>query len=702
MANDDNRDSLGGGLVNSPGVKPGSDTPARRAVETGEQANLIIETLRKANVDRNQRNARIMAKYNDERPYRREDLQTEGLGWKANFSSHPLSGLIDRVAPRFCTAIHASRYLTASKLVDSVPNAAQKTEQFRREITSTIRARPEWKTLVADIAQENALFGYTSVGWLDEYRWFPAHFRQDNFFIPAGTKQHSRSAQVLTFVEPIMLHELFELIRDTEAAEAAGWQVKDALDAINDAMPEGLRSRFADQSRMYEDLLRETTLLSASYTTGAKVVVQSHLLVTEITGKISHWVVDNNSNKLLFRRFDQFENMADAAVFFSFQQANGTLHGSKGIGRLAYEMAGIIDRARNEAVDALQLSNKLVIQGDPKDMRRFKASVVGPALLVDSVFSISERKLEPKVAEFFSLDQYLTQLLDTVAGNVSPRQVQQGGEALRSKAAWELLASREEEGRDQVLIRFLAQLSDMVTVMQRRICAEQCSEPDAQATRKRLLKIMSPEELATLSSQPSVEVVKDLTTEKQQQILLAASEGRGHPLYDQKKLERHKLIAQVGADFADDVLLPDNDPTVAVEQGRQQQVELLLLGIGQKVAVSPRDNHRVHLDVLKEAIESALPVLVDAPDQEKAVRAAIEHARLHIQAGGQTDKENYSGDAAFLADVVKRLALLKAHEQAVEGALTGGAPPAHAAQAGALAANDAPENVVPYNQPETV
>lgn len=665
------------GAVNSPDIKDGKVTT--RAVETVEQANEIIKFLKQANADRNKRNARIMAKYNDERPHNRAELEAEGLKWKSNFSSHPLSTLIDRVAPRFRTALEAPKYLTASKLPDDAPNAAKKTEEFRREITETIRARPEWKNLVGEIAQENALFGYTCAGYTDEFRWFPLHFRQDNFFTHAESKQQSKSAQVIIFTENLLINELWNLIKDSEAAKSAGWEIENAEESVNNALPNNRRSQFSDRDRVHQDLLREASFVSANFAEGAKVITLDHLFVAEADGKISHWITDWNSRKLLFKRYDQFDSFADLAVFFSFQQANGSLHGSKGIGRLAYEIAGIIDRSRNEVVDRLQLAGKLVIQGDDKAIRRFKASVVGPALLIDSAMQISERKIDGNVEVFFQLDQFMVQILDQVAGNISPKTVNTGGEALRSKAAWELLASREEEGKDQVLTRFLSQCSDLISTMQKRMCNPHCSEQDALEMQKRLLKVMSREELDQLAKQPSAEVVKDYSLAEQQQIILAASEGRGNPLYNQKEIERQKLTAQVGARFADAVLIADNDPTIKAEQTRLQQFEILLIGsTGTAVPVSPRDNHRVHLDVLRAAIESALPKLADAPDQVGVLRAIISHAREHVRFGAET-KENFTEDAAFLEDVSKRLSAFQEHEKANKQALDQGLSPEEAA-----------------------
>lgn len=680
--------------LGSPEVNPRTLKPERRAIKDACQAANLVKTLVHDNEQRNKRNARIMAKYNSERPYEPAKLESEGLAWKSNFSTKPLTALVDRVSSRFVTAVDALRYFTSSKLPETVPGATAKTEAFRREVTATIRARPGFRSFLTTLTQENSLFGYQGVGWLDRYSWFPREFRQDRFFVPAGTKQTVEDAEVVVFFESYLPHEVLEMIENRDAAAALGWNVNQAVDAVNNAMPNRLRSAYSDMDLVYQDLIREANM-SASYLANRTVDFYS-ILVREVSGKVSHWRVPADYSKLidsrssddpLFLSEDAFESMADAVTFFSYQQGNGTMHGSKGIGRELYSVAGIIDRARNEVVDRLQLSGKLVLQGDEKMLRRFRMSVLGNAVLIGSGYNVIERKIDANVDEFFTLDQYLVGLIDQLAGNVSPKQLQ--GERV-TKAQVDFFASREEESKDVVIARFLIQFSQMVATMQRRMCNRHVADKDAKEMQERLLKVMSREELDMIAKSPTASVVRDYSERERQMVTLIATEKRGHPLYNQKELERRDLIAKVDADFAEAVLLPDNDPTETAEQHRLQLLEVSVLQNGVSVPVSPRDNHIIHLDVLREVIGSSVNTLAEDPSQMPIVRNLIEHAKLHIQAGADSDSgENYSGYAAEITELESRLRQLEAHEKAVQESIAAGGDPGAAVDAGAVAAVDA-------------
>lgn len=703
MAQDSGRESPSdtSGAISTPDLTPGLK-PQRRAIRDEKQARNVIRTLTESSRERNIKNARIMAKYNSEKPYTQSALEADGLGWKSNFTTKPLPMLIDKVAPRFVKAVEGVKYLTNASLPETYPNAGEKTEAFRRELTSIIRARPGWSDFISEVSLENALFGFTCVAWLDEFAWMPKHFRQDSFFVPTGTKQLAEMAQVISLRETFLVHELFELIADKEAAQAAGWNVQNTVYAINNAVPENRRSRESSWERVYEDLQRESNV-GLSHESGALVVTVWHLLATEVDGKVSHYILNDaegkteksfdvkgefKSESVLFAREDQFPSMADAAAFYSFQIGNGKLHGSKGIGREIYAMAAMLDRARNEVVDRLNLSGKILIRGDAKALKRFKMSVVGNALLIDNQYEVGEQQIDANVEEFISLDDYLTRLVEQMAGATTPKVFE--GERV-TKAAVDLFAAREEEGRDNILGRFLSQFSCTMTTIQRRICSKDCPDKDAKEMQERLLQIMSREELDLLAKQPVAETVKDYTELERQQVVLVAQEAKGNPLYNQRELERRKLSALVGDDFAEAVLLPEADPTIEAEQTRLQMFELLLL-VGQATAVpvSPRDNHILHLKAMAPAMESSAMEATKGPEGLAVLQALAAHAEEHLKAAeaGGVDKAQLGETRNFVNKLKGAIDKLNQLEQQPPdftpptGAEPPGAPPAPAAPPG--------------------
>jgi hypothetical protein len=256
-------------------------------------------------------------------------------------------------------------------------------------------------------------------------------------------------------------------------------------------------------------------------------------------------------------------------------------------------------------------------------------SVVGSTIIVPSGWTVLEQKIDGNVEGFIKLDAYFGQIVNQLIGSTSVPQVE--GEAFRSPQAWSLLAQREEEGQDVRITRFMEQATNLFQTMQERICDPECDEDDAKEARKQLALEMTKEEINALAKQPVSGTIKDLTPYERQLIASIAAEKKGNPLYNQRQLEVEDLTAKVSADFAEKLLLPDNDPTEHAEQDRLQQIEIMLLTAGQPVPVSPRDNHLIHLQILMPAVEQLGAHIQSGEHPTTALEAFAAHINEHYQ-----------------------------------------------------------------------
>lgn len=651
-----------GGLIQSPMIDAKGE-PTQRAIKDAGQARDVIRTIISANRQRQVVNSRILAKYNAERPYDSVRLEAEGLGWKQNFTTKPLPLWMEKVAPRFCEAIAGVKYLTDATLSSKWEKSTEKSEKFREVITKTIRNRPGWRALVEEIAFDNALFGHSVVAWLDEYTWFPKAFIQSENFLPDGCKQYANNAQFIVLKETWFPHEMFEQIKDRETAETVGYNIKNAIESINTASPSQIRDLLnigGTIETWYQNAIRELTI-GVSYMAGASVITVYTLLVREVTGKVSHYRLAGHDMLEIFTKEDRFDSMESCSSFFAFQKGNGTMHGSKGIGRDLYEMAGMIDRTRNEIVDRSILSGKTLVQGDPKRIHTFKMHVVGSTVILPDTWKVLEQKIDGNIEPFLKLDAYLSLLADQLIGNTSPRQF--GGERT-TKAEVDLFAAREEETKDVRITRFLEQFVCTVCTMQRRICDPETIEEDAKAAQAELLEHMTRAEIDELAASAVASTVRDLTPQERQMIAAFASEKRANPLYNQRALEVEDGVARVGSDFINKVLLPTNDPTEQAEQLRLQQLELSLILQGQPVPVSPRDNHEIHLGVLMPIAEQQAQHMMDGQSHTGIFEAIVahinEHANIWESQGAPKDKIKPILD--FLKKAGPAIAQLKEHD----------------------------------------
>ena len=93
-------DGVAGGTINSPDLNPRTLQPRQRAISDVAHLFQLVSSLEEARREQNEKNARIMAKYNAERPFSQQELKELGLDWVSNFSTKPLANAIDTVSPR--------------------------------------------------------------------------------------------------------------------------------------------------------------------------------------------------------------------------------------------------------------------------------------------------------------------------------------------------------------------------------------------------------------------------------------------------------------------------------------------------------------------------------------------------------------------------------------------------------------------------
>lgn len=653
--------------INTPELSPKTLKPKRRAISDVEHIFLILTNLQQSRRSQSEKNGRIAAKLNAERPHDDDQLESEGLGYKSNFSTKPMSTTCNKVASRLVKAIQSARYLTAAQLPDSFPQAREKTDLFRSEVTNLIRRWPEWFDFITQVATEDSVYGWSAAAFLDKVTWKPRAYRQDEFFVPDATKNSVSTFQVTAMRRFVQMHELAEFILDREAAELAGWDIDKTVKSINAAKPPGIpganQAPYTDYRR-YEDAIRESTV-SYTLVNGAKQIELWDIFATEIDGKVSHYIVDNNLRHLVFEKEDEFDNISEALAVWTYEHGNGNFLGSKGVGREIYEIAGALDRARNEAVDRLQMSGKIIVSGPEGQIDRFKLSVIGNVAIIPDGFTISQTKIESGIKEFIELDQMLTALLDEIAGSVTPKQLP--GERVTATQV-NVFSEREEERRDERDTRFIMQTaSGLIGTMTRRALSPDTDDEDAKAVRKKLLNYMTEEELKTLVNQSPVRTIEDFSESESQRVVLFAQEKRGDPLYDQSKLQHKAATAVISKDFADEVLLPNPDPTVIAEQSRFQELENLLLATLKPCPVSPRDNHLVHIDVLKQDLAHLGAAAAQGNPQALQASASFvkhweDHLNAYIQGGG--DKKQVVGLVQELKAVQQHLAEFQAHAQA--------------------------------------
>lgn len=720
MASDGGTESFGGdqlGRMNQPKFGGDSSEIKNKPISTAQQAYEVYQRLLRDNQARANRNKLIADAYNGSNPFDQKRLEANAQGWRANFSTLVLATFVDRVVPRLTDAVHGMKFLTASELPDSFVEATNKTQKFRERTTELIRRWNGWIDYVEQIANENVLYGYTSSVQMDEFEWRPKTFRQEDCLFDEQCPQLAEKVPVFCVKSNYYIHECCDIISDPDVAIAAGYNVDNIKAAIERAAPP--YDSFVYNPRQLSDMVREGNLYY-SFHRSSRMIETVHVFVKCYDNTIDHWWCNRNaarnSNKGKGRsptpqpkedtergdedyQEDPYElfygegiaiAMDDVLTLFSFQPGNLRLFGSKGIGRLLYNISLAVEKARMSFIDAMYISGLLVGQAEESIIGRMQPHVRSPFMIVPEGFNLLMQQFRVDINNWLGLDQKLTNTAEIIAGAFLPdqQQISNNGQMIQTATKESIDAVKEEEVKSGILARWWVQFTKSVFCMQRRIFSktnmraavkQRKAKLKAADTGKSLInkelydammdvdpdtEIMfepaptlgdadqeavdtvislmddglSVQEIIILANTPASEFQDTAGAQDDMMFLQFYQLARGNPNWDQSKLDESAGNRMIGFKQTKELFIPQPQQTTDIEAQRQQQLEWTTMLGGTGVMVSQRDPHMQHFNTLVPAVADHLKIASQMPpvqvpkDLLQGIKLGVTHCEAHLQA----------------------------------------------------------------------
>jgi hypothetical protein len=659
----------------------------RRTFKDARQAHSAYRRLKQQNVERNRKNQLIQKKLNLEPPYNNKKLESMGQNWRSNRPTGFLSTMVSRIQPPFREIIETSPTLTYSKYPLESVDAENKTKIFREEITKCIRGWKGHDDLLAQTTHENTTFGFCGWVWDDLRDWKPEFLRQDYTFFSIETPQETNSTPIWARKKRYQIFELLPILEKPEISALAGWNIKNLVTSINNAIPAGRTLDADDDARRYEDWIREGSY-GASYENDAKYVELGELFVREPHGKISRFLFDDKSGDEICTQVDRYNSMTECLNLFSVEIGSGNLMSSRGAGRDLYNTHVAIEKARNLIIDNVYLRGLLLMKKGPNARTDSPPlTVLHPIAYVNEGYEVIAQQMPADVDDFLKLDQFISGLAEIQVGTFLPGQVTDsthGGKKTASEV--NRVAAIENQLRQGILMRWSRQYSKGVERMQRGICHPEhvkaaadlygllrvvrMKEPDAVWARREIVEAfdrahmdlpafmvpfevhehldedaidcclkmldrnLAPADILLMAYSPASELLQDSTIQDQQMLDLIIQRYQGNQNINQDELLKLDLSSKIGEAKANALVLPkDQVEALAIEATRQQVIELQSIMAGQDIPVSPRDNDMVHIQTMTEKL---FPIIANAPagsitpNLMAPLEQAIKHYEGHL------------------------------------------------------------------------
>jgi len=643
---------VGSPSINAPKIESAKSLRATvTAISSVDQIYGICENVFNPSSDRNIKNGILADVLNDSPPFGR-DLAKKGQGYRHNFSTGFLSGIIDPVVSYPVDVIDNAQYLTSAALDEKDDPDGTKTEAYRRKFTKLLRSWDGWRDHIYQIAQEDVPWGYTAVFCDDPDDWRPECERQDNFGVPDNSGQRSSKVQFICRRKSFYINELIEKLVEQPEDSDGPWNMEACVEALNESMPEDRtqQGNAANASnRTFVDLVRDGNA-GAAYDPRARTVDVYILYATEADGKVSKFIVTQKNSsqtgqkqRLLYESFNEFEKLSDVVMLYALKPAS-TLYSSKGLARDLGNVAMATERLRNKAADNMYLGS-LVWMHAEEGMVAVQLKVMDTCAVIGSRARVQADALPDKSESFDRGDERMSRYAQQKAGTYivsKPSQYNvQGGK----KTAHEVERDWQKEQQDKAawLKRFFGQFGDEVSMIARKVGTPDTRDEEAKKFQKDLEESdgITKELLKKLVEQPQGQMIEDMTQKRTQTMVQAMPQVQASPFWDHYGFEREVATRTIGKETVDKYMNKNGiDPNSELKNLRQQMDENGMIRNGDSPPVADDDHHPTHLKWLVTDLDKSEPKIdqkvksgeiLQTPEVLDNHQTAIKHGDAHVE-----------------------------------------------------------------------
>lgn len=325
----------------------------------------------------------------------------------------------------------------------------------------------------------------------DPWKVFPIAIHDADLRVPERTRADTKYWEVCTIDRDYYPPELYEYIRDPQAATAVGWDVEFTKRVIENAMdvrqPDG---RFYDWE-FYQQELKNNSL---AYYDDSKVCHLSHVLWKEFDQVITHTIVQREAEgtlecKYLFFRRGRYDEFRQAIHPFYYDRGNGGFHHSvTGLGVKMYSGMEYENRLLCNLMDKSFAPKILFKPTNPEQTTRMQLAYFGDYGVMppgmDAVTNPIQGYLQDGLAMWETSSGVMRQNLAGYRQNAPMKQ--EGNPVTAKQVMYD--ASTQSSLSKTVYARYYKQRDSLLSEMVRRACDINSPNEDAKNYQERCKK----------------------------------------------------------------------------------------------------------------------------------------------------------------------------------------------------------------------
>lgn len=611
--------------------------PQPSRLKNVKSAHSVYQTLRKADEKSATNRARIQAIFDGVAPYDQALLRSTGQASRTNLNWGEANRYLDVAVAGYVDLINSVD--TMVQVVSTVGELEDKMYSetvIAEEATRTIRSWPEFHLNYLRLINEFVIHGVGITMFPgDDFRFRVTGL--GNFFVPRQTPASEHSCEVACFRDDLMLHELYDPIRDEAKAEEMGWNVKAVKGVMMKcASTDRPNTPFTD----WEVLQNEVKNNDVYYGIRSNTVPIVHTFAREFDGTVSHYIhCETDATDFLFKYPSRFQNPESAYLFFANGVGtNGTLHSIRGLGQKLFAHIQTSNRLRSQAVDAAMLASTIMIQPESqRSLDELSLQYYGPYTVLSPNVKITEKAV-PNLSN--SVMPIISELAQTAERNLDFYSTIGAASGSQYRSSAQVSAELEAATRlnGSTLNLFYNSWRRLLREMIRRIANGDRTDPAIREFFKRcaergvdratILKLdfdrtSAVKALGAGNASARVAALADLDSV----MPMLDESGRKNLIFD-------RVAARVGYESARRYAEPvaEQAPNTDVKLAK---LENSLMALGQPVEINPNDLHGSHFSTHAPEIQQILAGLESGQIDGAAIMPILEqlhtHTAQHVQ-----------------------------------------------------------------------
>ena len=608
-----------------------SGKPPVSRVTSADQVRNLCQAWMRNDQWRAEKRARVTGLIEGNPPYRATDLRNAGRADACNVNWRMAEAYEEAAKGAFYDVFSEAPTFASIDMPqrpeDTINRSSVVTYAFHR----LLKKNASWDMTMQGSIQEMVRFGAGPVMFEDDTDYRPRSVQFQYLQVPDGASCDVNKWECAAVRIDYLAHQLYEFIRDPEAAETMGWNIEATRKAIMEAYPEteGGTGNIQMNWEWHQEQLKLNTY---SYSAKSRTIRVFHFFAKEFPegndgGRITHAIVlmdvvqGTDTNQFLYKKDRRFSNWRECIhpMYYAYG-SNGKHYGVTGMGVKMYGAIECQNRLLCNTYDKVFAPKIMFKPTTASGKQKFLMTRMGDYGVLPEGYDSVQVGLQGLIEEALAFNRQVENIVSTNLSSYRQNLQQKDGNPITASEVEYRASEQAKLGKTQ-LNRYYEQLDWLYQEMYRRASNPAITETDPGG--QDILEFQAycaaygimPEELRSASCVKATRIVGQGSSYMRQQTLDFLLQLSGTlPEDGRVNLIKDVVASRAGQELVNRYYPPETPNKLASDQEAFATSQVADMKIGVPAVVTSSQNPLIYAETFLKAAAQALGSLEQGAD----------------------------------------------------------------------------------------